>query len=96
MDIRIMKTSPAPFSILVCCTVLVLALTSSARENTPPASRKLPSLPLADVNQFVVPATDVPKQLADDARIGVTDPLRFANPELVNITPDTAGTWELI
>ena len=91
-----MKTRPAPLWIAVCFVTLVLALTSPARDNTPPFSRKLPSLPLADVSQFAVPATDVPKELADDARIGVTEPLRFATPAAVNLTPATHGTWEAV
>ena len=74
--------------------LLSMALSSAARQGTPPLSRQQRVQALAAIRQFTVPPTDPRTELAADARAGNAAPLRFAIPTPVQITPATDGTWE--
>jgi hypothetical protein len=80
---------------LIACAVL-FPVAALARQGTPPLSRRMKAQLLQAVQQRVVAPTDVQAEKAEDARIGVTTPLRFAVPTTVEITPETDGTWEQV
>jgi hypothetical protein len=81
--------------ILTLCLSAGLSLTGSARQGPPPMSRRQNVQPLGNVDQLVMPPTDVAAELAADARNG-TAPLRFAAPAVVQATPATRGTWQAV
>src|SRR5947207_865209 len=78
------------------CALLFGNRSSFARQGTPPLSRGQQVNQLQTVKQLIMPPTDAPAELAMDAKIGVTTPLRFAVPTPVQITPATDGTWEQV
>jgi hypothetical protein len=51
--------------------------------------------PIADVPQVVFPPVDVERLLAEDAGRKDGGPMRFAEPILVAITPETDGAWDV-
>jgi hypothetical protein len=83
-------------STLLVAAFMPWTATLHAREATKPYSQKHGAQPLAAVPQVVVTATDVPGELARDARIGGKNPLRVASPEAVQITTVTHGAWEVV
>jgi hypothetical protein len=74
------------------CFMLVRPVTASVI--TPPPSFQRQVQPLVNVEQLVLPATDVQAELAADEKQGNPAPLRFAHGLQVNVTPATYGTWE--
>jgi uncharacterized repeat protein (TIGR01451 family) len=68
----------------------------AAREATLPYSQRNPVQAIATVPQLSVAATDVASELANDAKIGVTTPLRVATKSDVQVTPATHGSWEVV
>lgn len=67
---------------------------AAASQGAPPPStqRVLPALPV--VQALVLAPTDVQAELALDAQSAGSEPLRFARPQTVLVTPATHGTWE--
>jgi hypothetical protein len=78
-----------PFFITFTSSVLCLAHTGA-----PPPSDSLPVTRLQDLPQIVLSATDKQAELASDTKAGANQPVRFAVPQYVELTPDTAGVWE--
>lgn len=72
----------------------LMPLDLDARRGAPPASRSHPSLPLGAVNIVNAPHLNTAALLAEDAREPPDEPLRFAQPVSLDITPQTRGTWE--
>jgi hypothetical protein len=91
-----MKTKTHCLAALLHCLALgALVLTASARPVTPPPSRGLPAArALGNVRQLVLQPVDAKRELENDAKSGITTPLRFALSTPVRVTPDTDGTWE--
>jgi len=77
-------------------TLLVLVVPSAvlARRGDPPKSRTVTSLPVESIALVQLGLVDPAVPLAEDAQVGKPGPLRFAVPVEVDITPQTAGTWE--
>lgn len=83
-------------STLLAAALLPWTFTLHAREATKPYSQKHGARPLAAIPQITVEATDVPGELARDARIGVTTPLRVASEVAASISTATHGAWEAV
>ncbi len=65
-----------------------------ARAGAPPLSFQRAVLPVAGVQQVLLPPTAAVLELLADAKAGNTSPLRFAVPREVALTPANSGTWE--
>ena len=65
-----------------------------ARTGTAPISHRQQALPQAAVQMMALPSIDRASRLAEDAQRTQPGPLRHAVPIPVDITPQTAGTWE--
>ncbi|HTD66070.1 MAG TPA: hypothetical protein VK846_06010, partial [Candidatus Limnocylindria bacterium] len=79
---------------LLSAALLFFAPRLGARPATSPYSSRNPVQPLANVPQLAVAPTDALTELAKDARIGATSPLRVATGVKLEATPATHGTWE--
>ena len=75
-------------------SLVLLPATLNARKGTPPESRSSRALPLTAVHVVNVPTASAQALLAEDAGEPPDEPLRFANPVVLNITPESHGTWE--
>ncbi|MEZ4386804.1 MAG: FlgD immunoglobulin-like domain containing protein [Candidatus Krumholzibacteriia bacterium] len=80
---------------LIACGVLMLAL--GALADVVPTARQFPVQPLTAVDQLVLPAVDAAKA-REDLEIAKLqgDPLPFAQPEDLALTPEDRGTWETL
>ena len=86
---------------LKCCFSGILASLLSffagtpllARNGAPPLSRQGHGKPLGQVKQRALPPVDAKARLQEDKQRPST-PVRFAIAQVVQITPDTDGTWE--
>jgi subtilisin-like proprotein convertase family protein len=72
----------------------LIPIVLQARQGSPPASRSAPSLPLAAVSVVNVPEVNAAALLAEESLESLNEPLRFARPVSLDITPETHGTWE--
>ncbi|MDA1313542.1 MAG: proprotein convertase P-domain-containing protein [Acidobacteria bacterium] len=72
----------------------LIAIGLNARQGALPASRSQPSLPLGMVSVINAPQLNTAALLAEDAREPPDEPLRFAQPVALDVTPQTHGTWE--
>ena len=77
-------------------TLLLLVVPPAllARRGDPPKSRTVTSLPVESIAVVQLNLVDATVLLAEDAQASKPGPLRFAVPVEVDITPQTAGTWE--
>lgn len=85
----------------IILTILAAALlpwsaTVQAREVTTPFSKRHVVRPLKTLPQVAVQPTDVASELARDAQLGQTTPMRVARLERVELTPATHGAWEAV
>jgi hypothetical protein len=60
----------------------------------PPLSAWRQVQPLGTIPHLVLPPTSSGTELAADAKVGLTTPLRFAVAHKVEVTPATQGIWE--
>jgi len=91
-----MNSKPTVCGAALAGALLLIPLCCLARQGTPPLSRQLKLQRLQTVRQITLAPIDAPAEKAEDARIGVPTPLRFAVPTSVQITPATDGTWEQV
>jgi len=78
---------------LAACGVLLLALPTVA--DVLPTSSLQTVRPLSAVARLDLPPVDLARVTAEDeVRERLGEPVRFAVPELLALTPETAGTWE--
>lgn len=80
--------------LLSLLVLLMLPAELLAGQGAPPRSYSQTVLPLATVQQVVLPAVDTQALLAADAAVSRPGPLTYAVPRSVEITPQTHGTWE--
>ena len=74
--------------------LLVVPAAVLARRGDPPKSRTVTSLPVDSIALVQLGLVDATVRLVEDAQVDKPGPLRFAVPVEVDITPQTAGTWE--
>jgi hypothetical protein len=82
------------FGAALCCALFLMQTPASARQGAQPKSRGPNTRPVATVQLHQARATDPQAEIDEDNRVGVTQPLRFAARDVVQIMPQTHGTWE--
>ena len=75
--------------------IILLAGTLPLRAHVgaPPLSSQGKALPISFLQQIALPATEVAKELAADAKVGKAAPLRFAVAQPLALTTTNSGTW---
>ena len=84
---------------LILITVLSVCTSSAARRTGVPPGLLTGSQDLGKIERTVMPAVDEAALRAEDSRkeaSGLPTPTRFAVNQAVKISPDSAGTWEVL
>ena len=83
-------------TLALCALVSAQVELLHARRGAPPATNVVQASDLDDVNVVRIPEVNAAALLAEDVAEAVEEPLRFARPVALNITPDTHGNWEAL
>lgn len=78
------------------CALAGLALltaTAHGADRAEPTSRSAAVKALAELPRIALPEVNVDRRLAEDAANTAPGPLRYAIPNDMSVTPDSAGTW---